>query len=296
MPHLSIATLSAFNLPRKGKVSVVLKAYYDGSGKSNDRGCRYVTLAGYVAPGDQWQQIESLWETALLKHPRCPLSDRGNPYFHAKEVFHSKKGFLNWTAKEIQDLLSDLYNVLGAQGRMGMIGFSCTVRKKDYEVFKVEVPGVRSIETMCVDHCLSNSFRHPNRGNGMEIYGDRDEPFLPILDAAWRRKVNGKRTDWASEVLHVGPVEDMRYSYALQCADLLAWTANRYYTHGSEDLYGRNFFVLHLLNAQCHFHYGEEQLRKTFNDDGTMRRGVMVSSPPITAPKGTRLSVALAEE
>lgn len=290
MPCLTVnRKLSAFNSPGRGLV--ILKSYYDGSGQSIDPGCRFVTLAGYAATDDQWLILETAWESALRKYSKCPLSDRGNPYFHAKEAFHRHDGYANWSVDEIQDLLTDLYEVFGASGRQSPIGFSCTVSKADYETVRLSIPALRTIEKICLDFCITNSFRHPEALNGMEIYFDRNESFEPILRTVWNG-TNGQRPSWANYVLLITPIENMRYSYALQAADLLAWTANRYYTHGEEDDYGRNFFSLNLLNHQVHVKYDEPQFRLVFNQDGTIKPNVELFIEPIKAPSGTILKMA----
>jgi hypothetical protein len=184
----------------------------------------------------------------------------------------------------VSSLMNDLYNLLAKQGRTTLIGFSCIVKKAGYEAVKVSIPSLRRIEAICVDHCVGNSFRHPQfSAEGIKILFDHSEEFEPILRAAWHEEVTGARTWWAKDVVSIEPV-DMRESYPLQAADLLAWTANRYHTHGHNDRFGRNFFHLAMANAQCFAYYDESELRNTFNLDGTMRQGPSTKVQRIRAP------------
>lgn len=268
---------------------MVLKAYYDGSGKFHDPGCRKVGLAGYVGSEDQWAALESAWQIALEKHP-CPKSDRGNPYFHAKELFHRQLGYKGWTDSMVRALVGDLQKVLSEQGRVNLIGFSCTVDKAGYHKAKTAIPSLRPIPHMCLDHCIGNSFRHEKIASGMQIYFDRGEEFEPILKAEWEEVKDGQRTWWAKDVLHIGPVEDMRYSYALQASDFLAWTCNRYYTHGPDDDYGLHFSILNFINPLCHIYYDEPMIMDSFNADGSMSKGLRKLQTKIKFPQGTRVA------
>jgi hypothetical protein len=272
---------------------MVLKSYFDCSGKPHDPGCKKVTLGGYVATDDQWAIFEAAWEKALKNHP-CPVSSRGNPYFHAKEVFHKQGGYKGWDDDMARALVSDLRQVLFEQGRGNLIGFSCTVDKADYAQAKIGIPALRRIESICLDHCIGNSLRHPEIDLGMEIVFDRDEDFRDILSASWKETVAGERTWWAKDVLSIGEVDDMRFSYALQGADFLAWSANRYHTHGPDDAYGRNFSLLHLLNLQCHAYYDQDEFSASFNPDGSLCEG-RARTPKVRFPTGTRIGFRIPE-
>ncbi|MSQ16464.1 MAG: hypothetical protein EXR54_02690 [Dehalococcoidia bacterium] len=63
-----IARFSAFNYRRFLILAVAIKAYCDGSGKSDDPACQYLTLAGCIATPEAWETFEKRWHDALARN------------------------------------------------------------------------------------------------------------------------------------------------------------------------------------------------------------------------------------
>jgi hypothetical protein len=71
---------------------LMLSAYMDETGHSQDEGQKFVGIAGLIAPAANWEAFERKWK-ATLEIYRLP-------YFHMKEFAHSKQTFKGWESKE----------------------------------------------------------------------------------------------------------------------------------------------------------------------------------------------------
>jgi len=71
----------------------MLTGYFDESGHSQDPACRYVGMAGFVAPAENWEIFERDWtnllDNAALREP-----------FHMRDFAHSFGQFESWKDKE----------------------------------------------------------------------------------------------------------------------------------------------------------------------------------------------------
>src|ERR1700690_457878 len=87
--------LSALNIRARIGLLMALRGYFDSSGKHEDPSAKVVTLAGYAAVGDVWDDLEREWQKVLAArlNPPSPRSPNGTPYFHSKEAMHLTKGY-----------------------------------------------------------------------------------------------------------------------------------------------------------------------------------------------------------
>ncbi|MEP6934241.1 MAG: DUF3800 domain-containing protein [Nitrospirota bacterium] len=86
---------------------LMLKAFFDDSGKSNDPAETVYGIGGCVAPLAAWELLEKEWKTVLDKF--CV------PYLHMKEYAHSTGAFqVGWKGEETKrrDFLSSLMDIM----------------------------------------------------------------------------------------------------------------------------------------------------------------------------------------
>jgi hypothetical protein len=81
-----------------------------------------------------------------------------------------------------------------------LIGSCLTVDLAEYKSLQSEtVEPIKPMEAICVDHCLTDAFRHPEFAKGrVELFFDKDEPFIKFAERIWTRAKSGK--SWASYV------------------------------------------------------------------------------------------------
>jgi hypothetical protein len=85
---------------------MMLTAYLDESGHSQDQKVRFMGMAGLIATSEYWQHYEREWQRVL--------KDFQIPYFHMKEYAHSVGVFAGWKADEPKRraLYGELMNVM----------------------------------------------------------------------------------------------------------------------------------------------------------------------------------------
>jgi hypothetical protein len=238
-----ITSLSAFNYRRFLILAVAIKAYCDGSGKSDDPVSQYLTLAGCIATPEAWDAFEKRWGEVLARN--------GCDYLHMQEAnalqgaFSTAKG---WTALRVSALLLDFAScsfsteTLEAQGTF--VSAHCTVNLPDYRRAAETYPQLRNYrpEQFCVTHVVNvaasmlpnDSSRPLGKDGTAELYFDKGEPFMKYIDREWRQKPRKRHPNWEL-VSSLVPV-DSRTVYGVQAADFLAWTVNRYFMTRDPDL------------------------------------------------------------
>jgi uncharacterized protein DUF3800 len=116
----------------------VFQCYLDDSGTS---GLPLVTMAGFIAPLAQWEQLEPVWSEILNRY--------GVEVFHAKE-FHDTKGcFEGWTKIKKRTFTEEVFSA--AHGRMQ--GLAVAARKREFEAEKRETGLVQDMSAYGV--CFS---------------------------------------------------------------------------------------------------------------------------------------------
>jgi hypothetical protein len=84
---------------------LMLTAYMDEAGHSEDPALHFVGMAGFVAPSERWQDFADKWRTTLdeygLREP-----------FHMKDYAHSVKQFKGWTKEKKKELFGKLLEII----------------------------------------------------------------------------------------------------------------------------------------------------------------------------------------
>src|SRR5262245_55085470 len=93
------------NSRTKEQLLVVLKVYFDGSGKVDDPKSQFVTIDGYAAKEELWSYFESEW--------RSILEERGDPGFmHMNKALAHQEPFLDWHVDKTDFLIQGLIGLL----------------------------------------------------------------------------------------------------------------------------------------------------------------------------------------
>src|SRR5579863_4469964 len=210
--------------------------YFDGSGNNDDPVSKYVTLGGFAAEDDTWNYFETEWWKILR--------DRGNPsYSHMNEAIRHKDAFDGWSAEKTDFLYQGLLGLLTEVGQTRRFcAFRATVDLDAHRTW-ASVNNIPPIERLCADLAffkLSSwyaSFPTLVLGD-IDIYFDRNEPYMNILMQAWNNKETIGKSPWWGLVRMIGPLE-MQRTPGLQAADMIAWSHNRLKTHGDQGWAGR---------------------------------------------------------
>ena len=234
-------------------IRIVLEMYLDGSGKSDDPQCRFLTLAGVMAEETVWNEWAARW--------RKVLDEYGVEYSHMRELFQRDKGpFRDWDNERKRRFVRGLLQTLNFKDRMSMVCTSLTIDLDDYR--KLARPDTKPAEGVCVDFCLSHFFAHPRFGHEIgEVVFDSGERFERYLTAGWT--VHKSKSDsWAS-YYRIVKRPDMKNVLQIEAADLLAWAANRRYTQVSPDNFWRRVMDMSIIGMpRYHAIYGETELMK----------------------------------
>ena len=254
---------------------MALKAFYDGSGNEQTG---FLTLAGYVGIDSCWSDFESDWRAILVRH-NAPVSNGGSPYFHMREAVHSRAGYKGWSEDRLRSLWLDLINLLGHTDRSALKGFSCTVDLHGHREASKKLLKIKPPEDICVDFSFGQALRMlRDEKERMELFFDKGETFASNLRKYWGT------AGWSKYVSNITEIGDMRSSYGTQAADTLAWFANRYYSRGHNDKWGRWFFGLFITKHQVHLFFDEVELLNCLNQNGGYKPGAKTSGRSIEIP------------
>lgn len=214
--HLSAEAI----LQWSATIATVLQIFLDGSGRSDDPHCLFLTLAGVLAEEQVWNEWSERWRMILGEH--------GVEYSHMRELLRGKGPFHDWDNERKRKFVLALLQSLSFKDRMKLIYTSLTIDLTGYWRLAVR-PDIKPPEAVCVDFCLSHLFAHPNFGSEKaEVAFDRGEKFERYLNYTWTRN-KSDQASWASHVRIAKP-SDMKVTLPIQAADLFAWAANRNYT------------------------------------------------------------------
>ena len=213
---------------------VSINAYHDGSGKDDDPGARFLSLAGFCSSGDSWNAIEDNMRSVLVKHGAPTYS--GHPYIHMSEAFLKNRGaFAGWSVDRLSLLVMELFSLIPAD-----LQFSCcTVDLAEFERAKPRLLGVKSAAQACTEWCFAK-LRIPadvatDESAVVSLYYDCNEPFLRHVDKHWRSVPENKRRGWKRQVASISTVANARLVPAMQLADVAAWVTNRHFSTGDMD-------------------------------------------------------------
>ena len=202
-PWISILDLSAYSYSRfpEGHQLAVLRSFLDGSGKSSDPQCKFLTLVGVTAPPVVWPAFEVKWQTILDRH--------GVKVFHAQEE----------SCRDNSTLVGELLHTFEACREFGMRTVGVSVDLTAHRSLSVWLPNPGHI---CAKFCINDLLEH---ASSISCLFDRGEEFLKEVNPLW--EVDGG-PEWPelARVHELAAVRQVDFP-GLQAADLLAWHINR---------------------------------------------------------------------
>jgi Protein of unknown function (DUF3800) len=276
----------------------VLIAYHDASGHVNADQDRYVTLAAMVAIEPVWSRFEQDWYAAL-EELKAPTAPNGKRYFHSNEAYCQRGRYKSWAMVDIKKLHKTLFSIISryasnkSDRHSELWTMSCTVNKYDYFAVKKNIPLLPDMSHLCLNHCLRCIIQHPEASKGMKLYFDRgskkSEPYWNEVNDILRRPLS-EQPFWGKDV-EVPPRVDSNEYAPIQAVDMLAWSANRYYTQGPDKTWGGQFFGLSLATSPLQDYFDRETLQNRYNENGERIPDVIAHAPQIKAPSGTKLSI-----
>lgn len=216
----SIGSLSPCNLIPGRTIFAVLKAYFDGSAT----GEQFLTLACLAATDDVWKRLERGWEDVRI--------NRGSPSsMHMADAMFLEGEFKEWAEEKRDYLVDGFLNVLeGVRADPHLHSFTCTVNIKAHQRWKHvkrHPTPARLCARIVFPHVLDwyVGLDEPIL-ELVELYFDRNEPFMRHIDADWNSKTIRKRFPAWEWVRMIRPVASAE-TPALQMADMIAWGRNR---------------------------------------------------------------------
>jgi hypothetical protein len=193
-----------------------LKMYLDGSMTDGV----VMTLGSVVADEGLWSELEPAWGEVLNRHRVG--------YSHMKELSGGVGPFAGWNAVQRESFVYDLVAVLERFGPSDRIRqYACWVDLRAHAKWH-RVRNHPSPERLCA-RILFPTFVHDYPGiiDAVEVWFDQGERFMTHLREDWQNpKVRKRAPVWA--LVRTVEAGDMSKMPALQVADLIAWSRNRF--------------------------------------------------------------------
>ena len=218
-----MARHSGSNVFCRGHLLVALRSYFDGSGKSNNRESKFLTLAGFAAENDLWDDFDNGW--------RSILRDQGATYLHMGEAIRFTGEYEGWDRDRVVSLVNGLVAFLaGMPSDHQFHGFQCSVDLAAYRAAR-KLKRIPSPERICARWGLSLILNWRDQWPAfpietLDIFFDRNEEFLKHLARDWNDKQIRRQYPFYELIGTIAPVE-MRRTPGVQAADLLAWSTHR---------------------------------------------------------------------
>lgn len=211
--EVSIRDLVIRHPGQEGVTLMVVRAYFDGSGKAHDPNIDCVALAGYIGTEQVWQEFEVAWQGLREK-------------YGVDFVFHTSASYGG------QAPYDKLHPKARALMRLDLIEILREFNKKDFSAvaYAVSLPEYRAIqktlptpEYICGSSCLDALCKEVPAEHGLQVFYDRGESFLTELQDRWRNKKERARDPRLNRINVFSQVDDWRDYPALQAADYLAY-------------------------------------------------------------------------
>jgi len=198
---------------------MVLKGYFDGA-RQRDR----TVIATACGTADQWDTFKAQWDEMVL--------DNKTNYLHTTDAvalqddFSADKG---WTDTRVDAFIEDCVSVIKDHiynpQRLGLFVATLSISVAEFLRARQAIPDLpNTIEEICATESLSFSFRW-GRSIGAKyyhLYYDQGEPFYGHIDNRMRHKKARRAIPLLNKVV-VFAQANMRFTPALQMADLFAW-------------------------------------------------------------------------
>jgi hypothetical protein len=245
----------------------MIKAYYDGSGKSDNPKCRAITLAGLAASESVWQKFEIEWGKVLKEY--------GIKWVHMTDLMsfgHEFSRRYGWDEIKRSQLIRELLGVLGklrfiegAALGSNLMASTCTVLMEDYRRALKEIPKLRIPEAICVRFCanmIPYDIDVDNGGNRPKLIMifDQNEDFLHTIDKNWRKPKKKADAGWPKQIECICKVNSKDIK-PLQAADFFAWLVNKKDKEGKQSPYS---LVISIVTEHRSFLYNYNTIKETF--------------------------------
>jgi hypothetical protein len=252
----------------------VLKAHFDGSHQPWDGGL--LTLAGLAASEVLWPDFDASWLDMLGRH--------GLKWWHSADAMSLRSdeflrvGAARWDRLRaeaafgaLSELITDFWKaplIRDVRRQKGPQIVTCAVDLEGYRAARQRKPWLRSAEAICVHVCVGSLVIQREDDVPIALYFDRGERFMKEVEQVWRKDQKRPELIWPRQVGTIEPL-DWQRSYALQAADLLAWSTNRQCRVAGEGAWGASFFQG--LN-RIHAFHGQAEIKAEYTREGERER------------------------
>lgn len=246
-----------------------MRAYLDSSGKLEGS---YLTLAGFAANEDLWDQFEKKWDEILSSH-RPPT-----PYIHMWELAHYEKEFdkvKGWNNRTGFELVMKCLGYMNRLDKQKFRMFYCAVDLSAHRNLIGETYQIPSPVELCNKHCSEAVFnwylaKHPGVVDpirSIRYYFDQDEYFRAPFQEKWRSEAKRSKRErswnpWCS-IAQVDTA-DMKSAPGIQAADMVAWGTNREMMQGGGP-YSEMAWIVRQLVPWYSKIFDEDTMRREFS-------------------------------
>ncbi len=263
---------SRVNLSEKD-VFIALRVHLDSSGKSCDE---FMTLAGFAAPDELWEDFENKWDEILKAHtPRAG-------YVHMKEINALTKGFdqrLGWSQPKAFGLAASCLAYMSRLDKERFRMFYCTVDICAWHKLKGEGYVIPEPIELCNEFAVFGiqlwyAFKFPLESaiidlktDGEHYIFDRNEEFFLPFRAKWNSEKDKFETSGALSPWVL--IEDVTEGESkkipgIQAADILAWSVNRDHT-APEGYPGKAYLeIMKKVIPSGFIFWNEDNMRKKY--------------------------------
>jgi len=210
---------------------MILKSYFDGG---TDAKQKRVTVATVCGTSEQWRGFAPAWKLILDTHHA--------PFLHTTDAVSLKGEFdkaKGWDKASVDLFISDCVALI-AQYIDRLFIVTLSVEFDDYRRARETLPSLpNAVSEICATESAGFCFKWGRSigANWYQLYFDQGEPFFGhIYDRKHHPKAK-RAIPLLSRVIHLGEA-DMRFTPALQMADLFAWCIN-HNDHVSREWHGK---------------------------------------------------------
>ena len=210
---------------------MIMKGYFDGG---NDSKNKRITVATVCGTSEQWRGFASAWKLILDAH--------NAPFIHTTDAVSLKGEFdkeKGWSRASVDALISDCVAVI-AQYIDRLFIVTLSVDFDDYRRARETLPSLpNSVSEICATESAGFCFKWGRSigANKYHLYFDQGEPFFGHIYDRKNHPKAKRAIPSLKEVIHLGEA-DMRFTPALQMADLFVWCIN-HNDKVSREWYGR---------------------------------------------------------
>jgi hypothetical protein len=204
---------------RSKEWKLVIRAYFDDSGKESTPNGDFVCMAGYMADSNFWELFASSWRQKLLKY--------GITGIHMKELIPLQGEYktLGWDVPKRNAALAEFIRVIKT---VDLIGFGIGVDARAWRELRKLRSDLPDVQAFCFARIMRLVIETVKRAavrDFVAVHFDPDPEFgaarLRLFDALWRRDPE------ARYYLASLTFADTIIFSPLQAADLLAWETRK---------------------------------------------------------------------